>query len=76
MSHQKTCWKGYDGVDAPKWNLEVEPFIAQWIIQTEDHIHELGMVEDHNLPWSVVGKEMCYYWFMLRLQEKKDVNQP
>jgi hypothetical protein len=25
MSHQKTCWKGYDGVDAPKWNLEVEP---------------------------------------------------
>jgi hypothetical protein len=26
--HQKPCWKGYDGVDVLKWNLEVEPFVA------------------------------------------------
>jgi hypothetical protein len=29
MLHQKTCWKGYDGVDVPKWNFEIEPFVAQ-----------------------------------------------
>jgi hypothetical protein len=26
---QKACWKGYDGANAPRWNLEVEPFVAQ-----------------------------------------------
>jgi hypothetical protein len=29
MSHQKVCWKRYDGANAPKWNFEVEPFVAQ-----------------------------------------------
>jgi len=29
MSRWKTCWKGYDGADASKWNFEVEPFVAQ-----------------------------------------------
>jgi hypothetical protein len=27
ISYRRACWKGYDGVDTPKWNLEVEPFI-------------------------------------------------
>jgi hypothetical protein len=29
MSHQKICWKGYDGADVPRWNLEVELYVAQ-----------------------------------------------
>jgi len=49
MSHQKACWKGYDGVDALKWNLEVEPFVAQWVIQMEENMHKLGVREDHML---------------------------
>jgi hypothetical protein len=28
ISHWKTCWKRYDGEDTPKWNFEVEPFVA------------------------------------------------
>ncbi len=28
ISCQKICWKGYDGVNASRWNLEVEPFVA------------------------------------------------
>jgi hypothetical protein len=33
-------------------------------------------VEDHMSFWSVVGKEMCCCWLVLRLQERRDVNQP
>jgi hypothetical protein len=29
ISYWKACQKGYDGVDIPKWNLEVEPFIVR-----------------------------------------------
>jgi hypothetical protein len=25
---QKVCWKQYDGANASRWNLEVEPFVA------------------------------------------------
>jgi hypothetical protein len=28
MSYWKTCWKGYDGVDVLRWNLEVEPIVT------------------------------------------------
>jgi hypothetical protein len=56
MLRQKTCWKGYDGVDAPKWNLQIEPFIVWWIVQMEENMHMLGVVEDHMPPWRVVGK--------------------
>jgi len=76
MSHQKACWKGYDGVDALKWNLEVEPFVAQWVIQMEENMHKLGVREDHMLFWGVVGKEMCCCQLMLKLQEGRDVYQP
>jgi hypothetical protein len=24
----RACWKGYDGANTPRWNLEVEPFIV------------------------------------------------
>jgi hypothetical protein len=33
MSYQRTCWKRYDGVNVPKWNLEVEPFTTRWVVQ-------------------------------------------
>jgi len=33
-------------VDALKRNLEVEPFVARWVVQMEEKIHELGMVEN------------------------------
>jgi hypothetical protein len=29
ISRWRTCWKRYDGVDTPRWNLEIEPFVAQ-----------------------------------------------
>jgi hypothetical protein len=29
MSRWRTCWKKYDGADAPKWNLQVDSFVAQ-----------------------------------------------
>jgi hypothetical protein len=29
MSCWRVCWKEYDGVDVLKWNLEIEPFVAQ-----------------------------------------------
>jgi hypothetical protein len=41
----------------------------------EKNTHRLGVVEDHMPPLGVVGKEMCYSILMLRLQEKKDVDQ-
>jgi hypothetical protein len=28
ISHKKTCWKRYDGVDVPKWNLKIKPFVV------------------------------------------------
>jgi hypothetical protein len=42
----------------------------------EEHMHGLGVVEDHMPLWGVVGKEMCCYRFMLRLQERRDIDQP
>jgi len=29
ISYQRACWKGYDGANTPRWNLEIEPFVAQ-----------------------------------------------
>jgi hypothetical protein len=28
ISFHRTCWKTYDGANIPRWNLEVEPFVA------------------------------------------------
>jgi hypothetical protein len=28
ISCQKACWKGYDGAETPRWNFEIEPFVA------------------------------------------------
>jgi hypothetical protein len=50
MSCQKTCWKGYDGANALKWDLKVEPFVAQLIVQMEEDTHKLWVVEDHMPP--------------------------
>jgi hypothetical protein len=75
MSCRKACWKGYDGVDAMRWNLEVELFVALWVVQMEKDMHTwVGVVENHMPPWSIIGKEMCC-WFMLRFQEGKDIDQ-
>jgi hypothetical protein len=37
----------YDGEDVLRWNFEVEPFVAWWIIQIEENTHKLGVVENH-----------------------------
>jgi len=29
IPHQGTCWKGYDGASALRWNLEIKPFVTQ-----------------------------------------------
>jgi hypothetical protein len=42
----------------------------------EENTHRLGVVKDHMPPWGVAGKEMCWCWLMLRLQEGRDVDQP
>jgi hypothetical protein len=76
ISHRRTCWIRYDDVDASKWNFEVEPFFVQWVVQMEEDTHELGVVEDHMPPWSVVRKKICCFQLMLRLQKKRDVDQP
>ncbi len=50
MFCQKTCWKGYDGVDALKWSLEIEQFVAQQVVQMEENTHKLGVVEEYMPP--------------------------
>jgi hypothetical protein len=76
ISHQITRWKGYDNANTPKWTLEIEPFIVQWIVQTKENMHEVKVVGDHMPPWNVVGKGRCYCQLMLRLQKGKDIDQP
>ncbi len=73
---EKHARKGYDGANASRWNLEDEPFVVRWVIQMEENTHRLGVVKDHMPPWGVAGKEMCWCWLMLRLQEGRDVDQP
>jgi hypothetical protein len=76
ISQQRTCWKGYDGVNISRFHLEIEPSIARWIVQMNKDMHNLGVVGDHMLPWGVVGKGGCYCQLVLRLQEGRDVDQP
>jgi hypothetical protein len=54
MSYWWTWWKRYDGANIPRWNLEVEPFITQWVTQMEEYMHGLGVVKDHMLPWGII----------------------
>jgi hypothetical protein len=56
--------------------LVVEPFVAWWIIQRKKNMHMLGAIEDRKPFWGVAKKKRCYYRFMLRLQERKDIDQP
>jgi hypothetical protein len=42
----------------------------------EENMHGLGVVEDHMSPWGVARKVMCYYQFIIRLQEGRGVDQP
>jgi hypothetical protein len=39
---------------------------AQWVIQMEENMHELGVVKDHMPLWNVV---------VLKVQEGRDVDQ-
>jgi hypothetical protein len=41
----------YDGVNVLGWNLEVKPFVAQWVVETKENTHELGAIENHMSPW-------------------------
>jgi hypothetical protein len=66
----------YNNANSPKWNLEVEPFVVQWIVQKKEDTCVLGLVKDHMVPWGVVGKKRNCCWFMIRLQKGKDVDQP
>jgi hypothetical protein len=75
ISWWKACWKGYDGVHASRWNPKVEPFVAWWIVQKEEHT-KVGVVENHMLPWGVARKGKCCCRLMLKFQERKDVDQP
>jgi hypothetical protein len=47
----------YDNANTPRWNLEVEPYVVQWIIQKEKSTCVLGLVKDHMVPWGVAGKK-------------------
>jgi len=31
--------KGYHDVNNLKWNIEIEPFVAQWVAQREEDTH-------------------------------------
>jgi len=44
------CWKGYDDVNAPRWNPEIEPFFVRLIVQKEEGTSVLRAIEDHMLP--------------------------
>jgi hypothetical protein len=76
MSYQRACWKGYNGENVPRWNLEVESFVARWVVQMEEDMHGLGVVEDHMPPWGVISKEMCCCQLVPRLQKGSDIDQP
>jgi hypothetical protein len=76
ISCQKTCWKGYDGATAPRWNSKVESFVTWFVVQKEKNIRMMGVVEDYKPLWGVVRKGRCCCQFVLRLQERMDVDWP
>jgi hypothetical protein len=41
----------------------------------EGDMFVLAAIKYHMLSWGVVRKGRCYYWFTLRLQERRDVDQ-
>jgi hypothetical protein len=65
ISHQKACWKRYDGANVLRWNFEMK-----------ENTYELKVVKYHMLSLSVVGIERCCCQLVLRLQEGRDINQP
>jgi hypothetical protein len=50
ISYRKICYKKYDGANAPRWNLEIKPFVAQWVVQMKENMNELRAIGDHMLP--------------------------
>jgi hypothetical protein len=38
-----------------------EPFVARWVVQMKENMHELGVIRNHMLPWNVVRKGRYYY---------------
>jgi hypothetical protein len=67
--HQRTCWKGYDGANILRWNLEVEPFVVWWVVHTKEDMCKLRTEGDQMPLWSVAWKGRCYCQLMLKLQE-------
>jgi len=47
MFRRRVGWKGYDGANVPRWNLEDEPFVVWWVVQMEEDTNRLGVVENH-----------------------------
>jgi hypothetical protein len=48
--------------------MKVEPFVAWWVVQTKENMHELEAIRDHMSPWGVARKRKCYCQLVLRLQ--------
>jgi len=47
-------------VHTSRCNLEVEPFVAQWIIQMKENMHKLGAIKNHMPPRGVAKKGRTY----------------
>ncbi len=66
--------KWYDGGNSSKWKFEIKQFVAQWVVQIKENMHELKVIEDHMPLWDVGGKGRCYYQLVLRLQKGRNVD--
>ncbi len=52
----------------------IEPFVVWWVVQMKEDECKLWAVRDHMLPWGVARKGRCYYQFVLKLQEGRDIH--
>jgi len=57
-----------------KWNLKIEPFVVQYVVQKEKGMHMLRLEVGHKLFWSVVKMEKQQCQFKLRVLEENDFN--
>jgi hypothetical protein len=56
--------------------LKLNHLLFDELFKWKNDTHELRVVKYHMPFWSVIRKEMCCWWIMLRLQEGRDVDQP
>jgi hypothetical protein len=72
LSCRKTCCRRYDGAYVSKCNLEVEPFVVQWVVQNEEEMCELGAIKDRMSPWGVVGKGKALLLTRVKALKRKE----